>query len=601
MRCTILILLALATQALLAADRSHSSSKQIIRVEDTEDRATTYTYTPPVNVPSINSPVSSTVWQHGDFPVTIEWDGLDGSLVMIELYSGEELVCELSRWIDNEGFYTRTAPVMQSWSSGVNYSVRVVDNLENELWSEIFQVASELLVTAPVSGITFVYGDYFGKVIWSGGSGSNVNIELHRNGEFVSDIYSGQPGDGAIVLTNEVSSSLGSGSGFRIKVTDPMTGFGYSGPFSIEPFAIESPSQGTYITTGEVFPEVKWRGGANLVKLSLFRGNTEIHQFSGWIDNSGHYTPNVRIAADWTAGNDYRLKIEDDLESVGWSDYFSIGYSDNVPEGAVEITGESIQGSIDSFGDIDYYSIEMYKDMEYVLKIRGSENTHAYLINSNNEQLLAINTGEESVYQCTESGKYYLFVRGSNDATGDYSFHVTRRSVEYWDNFFGFRIGAYLPGQISGYEHEYSFTVECFGEYLNIEASFQFALLGSVLDTVEVVPDDLIEKTDVSLMSLHAGYVILGSKQYHSNAGSIFSRLSLGIMYNPFTSIPSDEHSEQPNYRSVVENMPEIMSYVRGTVGYHQRNGSLFGLEAVLTNEMMITMGAVLFMNASLQ
>ena len=166
----------------------------------------------------VTSPSYGETWYKGEIE-TIIWNSLNaGSNVKI-LYRIDSYYYTIKSSTSNDGSYSWTIPSSLSTSS--SYKIKIsstsYSNVEDE--SDYFSIEDEpsIYVKSANSGETGYNGEKY-TITWSSvNSGSNVKIELYKNGKYHSTIISSTSNDGRYTWT--IPTSISSSSSYKIKIT----------------------------------------------------------------------------------------------------------------------------------------------------------------------------------------------------------------------------------------------------------------------------------------------------------------------------------------------------------------------------------------------
>ena len=274
----------------------------------------------------VTTPSSSTLWTVGETNTQVEWTG-GGAQVKLEVTYAGEYIGDYCSWINNTGSYTRTAPIPSGWSIGEHFRIRVVESGSSpeDGWSEEFHITDEVDVTNPSSSTNWAWGETGVTVSWNEPYSDNVTIYVYKGGSSVATFASSVPNTGSYTRADAVPSSWGSGENFQIKVVGDLGSNGYSDEFSIWAIDITEPTSSTIWTAGQTNTEIQWENtpGA-IVRAEVWKSGSKIDDYCDWTDDDGSYTRSTAIPVSWGNGNDYQIKLIDDLGNVGWSEEFVI-------------------------------------------------------------------------------------------------------------------------------------------------------------------------------------------------------------------------------------------------------------------------------------
>ena len=176
-------------------------------------------------------PSASVVWPTGASRL-IEWWGPPAESYSVGLFKGEEEVAVLAAMEPRDGVF-RVDAVETGWGSGNNFRIQVEDNEGNVGLSPPFSICSpdkiQNVYSPDRDTVVSQSGELF--VFWECAAGVVVDIFLHRNGEFVDWVRRGTGNTGA--MGRVVSSTWGTGTGFRILLVDEDGNRGFSQEFEI--------------------------------------------------------------------------------------------------------------------------------------------------------------------------------------------------------------------------------------------------------------------------------------------------------------------------------------------------------------------------------
>jgi len=98
------------------------------------------------------------------------------------------------------------------------------------------------------------------------------------------------------------------------------------------------PSDTTVWTHGEMGTTVIWEGGDpySYIWIEIWKAGSYLDDYCYWTPNYGSYTREDSIPGYWGVGNDFQIKVIDDLYNEGWSEEFTI--SGEIPEGMEFVT-----------------------------------------------------------------------------------------------------------------------------------------------------------------------------------------------------------------------------------------------------------------------
>ena len=274
----------------------------------------------------VTTPSSSTLWTVGETNTQVEWTG-GGAQVKLEVWYEGEYVSDYSGFITNTGSYTRSAPIPTTWSIGTHFRIRVVESgsTPDDGYSEEFQLTDEVDVTSPTSSTSWAWGETGVTVSWNEPYSDSVTIYVYKGGSSVATFAASVPNTGSYTRTDAVSSSWGWGDDFKIKVVGNLGSSGYSSEFSIWAMDISEPSSSTVWYWEQTNTEVHWvPGTGSNVRMEIWKDDSKVDDYCDWTPNDGSYARSSAIPEAWGEGDDYQIKMIDDLGNVGWSEEFSI-------------------------------------------------------------------------------------------------------------------------------------------------------------------------------------------------------------------------------------------------------------------------------------
>ncbi len=385
-------------------------------------------YQQPVLVVSMGyfiTPAAGTVWEHGETGVRIEWQGFEGDTVKIELLREGEKLADLTPWHTSEGFFVRAAPVVESWGSGRHFRIAVTDRTGNSITSDEFLILAPFSVITPDAGTKWAHGSGDQLVSWTTCDGSQVMIELCSTDDFsvIAPLSGWIPNEGSYAIP-EVSSLWGTGNAYMVRITDDLGNFTRGDPFSIQSVRIDSPSADLPWEIGQIPSDIRWYCAGTIVSIELWEegGAGPVDLLADWVPNSGEFT--FGEAFDHSLlepGKRYFVRIINDLEQAGDSDAFDVIYSDNLPQGAVQLY-DSSSGSIDPPGDNDIWMVRVSGKRMGRIVLSSDELLlmTVYLVDTG--QLITSGSSSEVVEWYTDRREdYFVDVSAeSPDVTADY-------------------------------------------------------------------------------------------------------------------------------------------------------------------------------------
>ena len=297
----------------------------------------------------VSTPSSNTVWMHfsSDNPINWNSEALQSTTVSICLYKDTSLVETLTGLTINDGewIYEDVIPVILE--PGTDYRILIEDNFSDWGWSDYFSVtpstgAEVISVTDPNGSSVWYHFESDYQVSWHYPgllgldemlSGDEVSILLYHGAELADTLVSSTVNDESWLFTDLVPMSWTPDNNYSIYIEDNLGNYGWSAEFAIESvigevITVTNPVSDTAWSHYQSGTEVTWQYPALLycdsVCIDIYKGGILLAEFSDWTDNDGHYISTDTIPANWGSGDDYQLKIYDDLGNYGWSEEFSI-------------------------------------------------------------------------------------------------------------------------------------------------------------------------------------------------------------------------------------------------------------------------------------
>ncbi|MCK5034646.1 MAG: hypothetical protein KAS73_02050, partial [Candidatus Sabulitectum sp.] len=199
---------------------------------------------------TVTEPDVSTIWEHFETDLPVNWSYpallriLSGENVSIALYDGGTLVETLVASTDNDGSWTYAGPVPMSWIPGIQYQIKIVDDLGNFGWSENFEIvpsenAEVITVTEPDVSTIWTHFDTDLPVSWEypallgsasvfgALSGDNVSIALYDGSTLVETLVASTDNDGSWTYAGPVPKSWTPGTQYSVKIVDDLGNFGW--------------------------------------------------------------------------------------------------------------------------------------------------------------------------------------------------------------------------------------------------------------------------------------------------------------------------------------------------------------------------------------
>lgn len=328
----------------------------VLEVKDTEDLTDTATDDVVVQeyMITVTEPTASTVWTHFETNVLIEWEypavPAGDSVISIILYEGDfSFVATLASAIPNSGTWTYSGPVPMSWVPGNEYLI-YIDGIGDDYGvSDYFTIEAEtgqevITVTEPNASTVWTHFETGTVIEWeypalfgfTGGilSGDSVSLELWRGGVYIDTYPEMIANTGSYTVPDPVSMDWEPGEDYQIKVIDNLENYGISSEFTIAPssganvITVLNPNSTTQWTHFESDCKIEWSYPTTLsgdsVQLELWVGGMKLTNLSGYISNTGEYFLPFLIPMSWEQGNEYQIKVIDNFNNWGYSDYFEI-------------------------------------------------------------------------------------------------------------------------------------------------------------------------------------------------------------------------------------------------------------------------------------
>jgi len=383
--------------------------------------------------PQVLIPNGNSSWEHGERGCRVEWDGLPGNLIKMELYHGDNLVGEFIGWENNDNSAVRSVTIPSNWGSGIDFRIKVIDNLDNYLWSDWFQISAPIDVSLPNSATRWSTNQTNPTITWSGSEGATVRIELHKGSQLIEVLAANTPNLGTYEFNGTVLARWGTGGGYKIVISDNLQNTYSSQSFYIDPIYISSPSEGEIWYKGRIPESIKWIGGSSVSQVALYRGNSLVtHLTDNWIDNQNEFNITQVIPGNWTDSPMYRVKVTSldraNNTIVGWSDYFEVRISNDVLDGAA-IFATQLSSELARPSDIDYWRFTAENDFIYDFNVNSNTQVKIEVMDRNGSRVLATdgNNGDMNWY-CRQSGTYYIRVTALNGtSTGTYTLDLRKK------------------------------------------------------------------------------------------------------------------------------------------------------------------------------
>jgi len=184
------------------------------------------------------------------------------------------------------------------------------------------QASNPITVSLPSSETIWKEGSEF-LVQWTGGNTDSVFIQLLKSGACIDSLAITTANSGEFSLSNGLQWTYG--EDYQIRVTDFSTESGTSDEFSIWNIVITEPSSVTTWIWNQTNTEVEWMpGSGSIVRMEIWKAGSKVDDYCDWTDDDGSYIRLLAIPAAWGEGDDYQIKMIDDLNNVGWSYEFYV-------------------------------------------------------------------------------------------------------------------------------------------------------------------------------------------------------------------------------------------------------------------------------------
>lgn len=384
-------------------------------------------YTPPVETgPSVSSPASGDSWVHGRRVVTVEWNDLEGSLVKLYLFRGNDEIALLSGWIENESRYRNMTSIEESWGSGDGFYVVVEDNLGNTLNSEEFSLRSDLQIQDSVLG-PWAVGQQDVRIFWDGAQGTSVRIALEKDDEEIAVLCDWELNQGSFLVPFSIPSAWGIGDGYRLHIEDNLGNSDLSRTFRIQSILVFSPESGESWTVGDTVPEFRWIGAHNVVRIFLRSSGREVAVIAGWMDNAERFSYAGVVPSAWAPERSaaYELVVQDDLGEEGVVYPVQIGHTDDTVAGAMPLVSHG-SDFIEAAEDIDYWFVEAIRGNKYKVTASDTVTVTLQVFSSNGTNSVTEQAVGEVAWQASRTGEYIIKVASKLGATGSYSLSFGR-------------------------------------------------------------------------------------------------------------------------------------------------------------------------------
>jgi len=356
---------------------------------------------------------------------------IDNSSRKMGLYFGSDAESKLffANLLRGSEILIRFRPAGQSLET-VSFSLSGISGVSRQLGIDVDQyLARTDFLSASIrrsSTSPWVQGQQNKNVNWVGFAG-NLDISLIMpNGNILP---LGRVSSETGFTQVDVISSMGAGSGYRLRAIDEFGNTATSSRFSIVAFNVTSPSRSDVWARGEITPTIEWSDISSPdVKLVLMKSHNQISEITdGWIPNQGSFSESIQIPETWAQGNNYSVRViirnsSGDVWEVD-SEPFTISYSDNEIQGASRLyIDKNNTGVIDYSGDVDFWRIGCQSLHSYKIAIQSTNNVNMKIYHRGS--LISTTTENNLSWNCDTSGDYYLKVTGLDGQEGAYSVTV---------------------------------------------------------------------------------------------------------------------------------------------------------------------------------
>ncbi len=184
------------------------------------------------------------------------------------------------------------------------------------------QLSTPIMVSLPTSETIWKDGSEF-LVQWTGGNTDSVFIQLLKSGACIDTLAITTPNSGEFILSNGLQWIYG--EDYQIRVNDFSTESGTSNEFSIWAIVVTEPNFSTVWEWEQTNTEVEWLPcPGSTVRMEIWKEGYKVDDYCDWTDDDGSYTRSSAIPETWGEGDDYQIKMIDDLNNVGWSEEFTL-------------------------------------------------------------------------------------------------------------------------------------------------------------------------------------------------------------------------------------------------------------------------------------
>ncbi len=125
----------------------------------------------------------------------------------------------------------------------------------------------------------------------------------------------------------------------------------------IEPigfFDVTSPGAEDIWYHDEAAGMVEWSGCTGTeVFVDLYQGGNFVANLIGTTANDGSEDPGMNVDPSWGTGSDFRLKVIDENNKFGWSEYFGVYGGESWTDVTTPVVGDMGRGEAVAWGDLD--------------------------------------------------------------------------------------------------------------------------------------------------------------------------------------------------------------------------------------------------------
>ncbi len=356
--------------------------------------------TPDQSEIDVTEPSSSTIWEVGQSNTLVEWVG-GGAQVKLEVWYAGEYVTDFSGWMSNTGSYTRSAPIPTAWGIGQYFRIRVVDSgtPPGDGLSKEFQIYDDIEVTQPNLETMWAWEQEDVTVEWNEPYSDSVYISVYKGGSCIGTFSDWVPNTGSYTRDVPIPSSWGTGDDYTVKVEGSLGSTGFSDVFSIWAMSIIEPDSSTLWIHYQTDTQILWVSGpGSNVRMEVWQGDMKVDDFCGWTPDDGEYTRTEAIPEIWGTGNDFQLKMIDDLDNVAWSSEFNVlePWPDSVVT-TVAVGGNPI-------------SICTLPSGEYLYVANGDYHSVSVIRTSDNTVIATVAVGQYPYGICSLPSGEYVYV-----------------------------------------------------------------------------------------------------------------------------------------------------------------------------------------------